>query len=150
VNTSVYSALIQAIQSTIQGLSLPNIQAVHLRKHPLISRDDALPEIIVSPEAEKEYLVDAGATPAVYLDYPVRVRFAFAGNQLLEDANLLALLDYREAVRHALHVTSISGVSQIFDCNLEFDPPFNPTLYQREYDVSDLRFIYRSGEGRTQ
>lgn len=144
MTSSAYTDILKAVQTVINNLELPEV-TVKRRRFPLVAKGDDLPLIIVSPERETVEDEDSEAT--ILIRYPVIVRIVFPGNQLLE-RDVDRLLDYREAVRKALHTTSLSGASTVIDCDVELNPAYDLQSWSREYDSAIIRFNFLSQESR--
>lgn len=143
---SIYAQLLVAVQQQITNLGLPGAPNVVRRKKPLVSNDDQLPIIIVSPQPEKVYQQDTQG--GLIIDYPILVTIATKGDELLE-TNVDQLLDWRESIRQLLYTTHLAGVPPVMDCNIELNPPFDPAYFKQQFDVSSIRFTFRAREGWT-
>lgn len=140
---SIYAQLLVAVQQQITNLSLPGAPNVVRRKKPLVSNDDQLPIIIVSPMPEIVFQQDTEG--GLFIDYPILVTIATKGDELLQ-TNVDQLLDWREAIRQLIYSTELAGVPSVIDVNLELNPPFDPAYYKQQFDVSALKFIFRTRE----
>jgi hypothetical protein len=142
--SSPASDILTAVKAAIDDLSITDL-TVAVRKHPLISADDPLPFCTVSPETE--YLDDEATEETVLIVYPVHVRIAYPGNQLLE-TDVTTPLDTRYAVRQALHGAPLTGASTVIDVDIKPARPFEPSGYMAELDISDQFFLFLSQEDR--
>lgn len=135
--TAIFTNILAAVQSTIIGLSLDEIDSadIHIRKQPW-HRDLALPGVLITPL--EEVLPTAGGTNARNdIGYGVRVSLVQAGNQS-PTANLDRLLSWREQIVRAFHARRLAGVAASVVCRIEPGPVVEPAAAERQYDVSAL------------
>lgn len=145
VATSEYTLILIAVQNVILGLNLDGAPGVVRRKHPLVSHDDTLPIVIVSPGQETYDTEDV--ENSIFIKYPVLVTIAHPGN-MLQETDVDVLLNWRQAIRESLHVVTLTQAPDVFDCQIELDPPFDPRFYQANVDKSAIKFIYVNSEPR--
>jgi hypothetical protein len=145
VTPSPQTTITHAVQAVITGLNLPGVASVVRRKHPLVSADDRLPIVIVSPE--KETVAIETTEDETHINYPVRVTIAFAGNQLFEQ-DLDRLFNWKFTIRQALNKASLAGAPTVWDSVIDFDPPFNSSYFQADFDATALIVSFKSAETR--
>lgn len=124
---------------------------------------DSIPCVVVSPGPEGERTIfetfDNGSSNIVY-GYPVNTIIVTRGettttnepnaSSTAADTDLNVHMYLREVVRNLMHVTRLSGVSSVFNGDIEAAPPFvmagsNTMLYQ----VSAIKGTYWSAETNT-
>lgn len=153
---SVYYDILDALASGISLLNLDGFPTVVIRKKPHVTRelDGALIEsgiIVVSPSAE--IIAEEYTENTINIDYPVHVTFVQGGNGIVGINPTSTLLAARQAVRRKFHKASpLPSVTSgnVFDSRCFMSRAFDPYLFPANYDASQLTFIFKSTEVRSE
>jgi len=147
-DTSLYYDILQAARIQILGVSPSNVSPsqVVIRKRLAFWKDhDSLPFICLMPGAER--IAEEQFNNNCFVDYPVTVALVTASNFLLED--IAWQLARRQEIRRRLHKALLVGADTVFDCTgYDPDPPFDTSGLDVAFDVSGMRFTFRSSEQR--
>jgi hypothetical protein len=138
--------ILNAVQSVLQTVSAN--ASILVRKFPFwIAEYDTFPMVCISPEAE---IINAETFEnTVWIDYPVVVmHVATRGSDPENQNQILDQLRFREQARLSLWRPSLAGVSSVFDCSYEPNPPFDLTALENSFDVSLQLFTFRTSEAR--
>lgn len=141
---NVYSDILEAARSLVAGVD--GVESVVVRKEPQVYEEDAKPIVVLTPATEK--IVDYQFGGWVWIDYPVLVVIADAANKDVSQTSLEAFATIRQDVRKALARTSLTGVSSVFDYNINFSPVFDRSLIDANYDIGAFELSWRSREQR--
>lgn len=134
------------VQSLIVGVQ--PTATVKIRKRIRRFAEEDLPLIIVSPLRDVEVQAEEAFEGYVHINYEVLVVIIYDGNQKLE-TQLANVLDAREAIRHALHVTTLTFAGTVYDSQINLNPVYEMAELDKNYDYSTLSVIYWSKELRT-
>jgi hypothetical protein len=146
---SVRGDIADAGRAVIRALAIPGLatSAVVIRKG--FVHDPGLEAarqvVLVS---EDEIYLEETTGDGLTLGYPLTVGIVMERGIREEQAKWL--WDVRQALRKALFVTGFAGAPTVHNCE-EFDPRpgVDVSSWADAYDVSAMRFTYRSDEGRT-
>lgn len=144
---SVWDDCLDAVVSGIAALDLADIgDRVYKRTVPDV-KNVTLPCVVVNLALVSEsYLGGTNARDDV--GYPVRVDLMARTD--VDDARIIApVLEWRQAVSRAFRFQPLSGVPEVWDCQPEPAPAFDPSLPAYEFVVSSLvlRFVSREVRG---
>ncbi len=140
---------VKALVVTVQPTAL-----VKIRKRIKRYADEDLPLIIISPLRDIEIQEQEAYESQVHINYEVLIAIIYDGNQKVE-TELANVLDAREAIRHALHVTSLATATSstaptgVYDSQVELNPVYEMPEFDKNYDYSTFSMIYWSKELRT-
>ncbi len=137
--------ILLAVKAVVEALNIDGM-TVTVRKHPLVGEKDPLPMCVIAPLPET--VEDETSENIILMRYPVQVRVAYDGNQLLE-SNITRVLDARHSIRLALHKPGLFGADTVINTNIDPKPQFDTTAYLAELDVSDMLFYFTSEEARS-
>lgn len=143
---STYFDILTAVQTAAAAV----VSNAVIRRKLYRLESDVFPMVYVVPEVVPGESVQFStfARHVVY-QYPVNVVYAAAGAADLT-TGLSTFLAKREAIRNALYVPLLSGVTAVFDTNFNPDPTLRfAELLGGDYDVCGWRFFYSAKEVRT-
>lgn len=101
---------------------------------------------IISPQGWQ--IAEEGFEGKVKIDFLVGLVFIYPGNLQLE-TGLAAILNELDAIRKALHVTSLATATNVMDSSLDLRPPFDlDALSKTNFDFCPMLVTYRSDETR--
>jgi hypothetical protein len=154
---SVYESILDAVASVVSNLELtfspPTgnaiIVAAVVLKVPKVQEtlDTPLPVIAVSPAVERQKVEPASGEGLVFVTYPVEIAISAAGNRDFA-SNLDVWLNWRELIRQQFSGTSLAGVTQVIDINIDPDPAFDRGTTADNYDRSRLTVRVKTIEPR--
>lgn len=145
---SVYGDILTAVETLVSALSgFTTSGQVRVRKRlSFIAGKDPLPFVCICPLTERLEMGDTTFRKEKY-DYPVIVAVIQESNLVLH--NPAWQLDARQRIRKALRVTTLSGVSEVYDVvGYDPSPVFDVSAIDAAFDVSVQEFTYRASESR--
>lgn len=123
------------------------LKIVIRKKLVLLEEDDGLTPLLVI--VGKQVRPDVEAFEGVLIrEYEVLFGLFYFSNMKFE-TELTKLPDAAVALQKALHVTSLSGVSTVFDSDLDTSPAFDANGIAAGVDYSVFKITYKSSESRT-
>ena len=149
---AVYSNILDAVVTGIQGLNLTDIPPAHVVKRKLVSDRKTvlptLPGIVVASYGNKAPSPTAGTFAKDDIPYQVVVCMFAASDQDLV-ANQDRQFQWGEAIASKFRSQPLSGVSSVITCNVVSDFSFVPTLFfNGNADVSWIVLKFTSRETR--
>lgn len=142
---SVWAKILGDVKTLVTAVSPTGI--VKVRKRIKRFADEEFPLIVISPLRDVEVQAEEAYGDIVHIDYEVLIAIIYDGNQKLE-TDLNNVLDAREAIRHALHVTGLTNATTVYDSLINLEPTYDATELDKNYDYSSLSVTYRSKESR--
>ncbi|MGE3804154.1 MAG: hypothetical protein AB7K24_05730 [Gemmataceae bacterium] len=143
---SVYEDILNAVQSTVEGLELEGVEAVLIRKLPRNDEElDELPIIVIAPEDPEEVRHDS--FESVNVIYTVEIVWIGAGGvQTLDQVE--EVLTSRETVRRAFQGPELPGVEEVWKTDMAPGSAFHRRGLNENYDYSGLRVRFHAHEPR--
>ncbi len=144
--SSVFTELLKAVVAEVSAVVLLTPDQIRVRRRLAYRQGhDTLPMLVIAPDAER--IADQQMGNGIWIDYPINFALFEESSLILEPPYWL--LDRREEIRKALHVTTFPGVPEIFDV-VSYDPsaPYPDGAFDQAFDVSVQRFTWRSNETR--
>jgi len=152
---SVFESLNQTVQAQLRGDPTLGLPVVALRKAPIRFTADSQPGIYVAPRDEQPVGYAFGGV--VIIEYSLDVVIVAPGDQKLDaqSADGLAQMSLQpqrvESVRLLLDVGSFpEGLPSVKESRWESGPLYDRAALNKNYDVTALRFYYKSDEVRIQ
>lgn len=146
---SVWYDLLSGVSTMIEAVSPWSDSSVKTRKRLAFVRErDPLPCVVVSMGSRRLGDLQFGNTG--FWDYEVFVGLFEEGAIVLENAGLREHLTRLHNLQQALHKTTVTGASNVFDV-VDFDPssPFDEGAFDQALDLTVMRVTYRSSETRS-
>lgn len=106
---------------------------------------DTLPLCILVPIGWNG--AEEGFEGKINIRYAVGVAMLYAGNMAL-NTTMTTILDEIDAVRRALHVTSLPTATNVFDSELDLSPLFDLEALDKNIDFALLQVNYIAAESR--
>ncbi len=145
--SSVFTELLKAVEATVSAAVTMGPEQIRVRRRLAFRKgQDTLPFLVIAPDAER--VADYTMPNGVHMDYSINFALITESSLILEPPYWL--LDRREEIRKALHVTTFDAVPEIFDV-VSYEPsaPYPDGAFDQAFDVSVQRFTWRSRETRT-
>jgi len=148
---STYKDILDAVQSTIQGLDLTGVADANvvIGKVPVADKNQgdlfsSLPAVLVAPFGTKQSPPNAGTNASDDITYPVLVATLEASNQS-QTSNLDRGLQWHEDIMDAFISKRLSGVATVWNCIIDPRDVFDRGMFARNLDVGGmiLRFVSR-------
>ena len=141
---TVFWQILDSVRDRIS--TIPGAPSVVIRKRPVLTQEDTVPIIIVSPGEER---VGMEAFPVtVEYRYTVQISIIQPGNRIF-DADVSTLLDLRQSIRNIMYQPFLDGSATVYNCFMDMSPAFEVVSGDASnYDVTGMVLTFHSIETR--
>ena len=141
---TVFWQILDSVRDRIS--TIPGVPTVVIRKRPILTQEDSVPLIIISPGEER---VGMEAFPiTVEYRYAVQISIIQAGNRIF-DADVSTLLDLRQSIRNIMYQPFLDGSTTVYNCFMDMSPAFEVVSGDASnYDVTGMVLTFHSIETR--
>lgn len=141
---TVFWQILDSVRDRIS--TIPGVPTVVIRKRPILTQEDSVPLIIISPGEER---VGMEAFPiTVEYRYTVQISIIQAGNRIF-DADVSTLLDLRQSIRNIMYQPFLDGSTTVYNCFMDMSPAFDVVSGDSSnYDVTGMVLTFHSIETR--
>ncbi len=141
---TVFWQILDSVRDRIS--TIPGVPTVVIRKRPILTQEDSVPLIIISPGEER---VGMEAFPiTVEYRYTVQISIIQAGNRIF-DADVSSLLDLRQSIRNIMYQPFLDGSTTVYNCFMDMSPAFEVVSGDSSnYDVTGMVLTFHSIETR--
>jgi hypothetical protein len=141
---TVFWQILDSVRDRIS--TIPGVPTVVIRKRPVLTQEDSVPLIIISPGEER---VGMEAFPiTVEYRYTVQISIIQAGNRIF-DADVSTLLDLRQSIRNIMYQPFLDGSATVYNCFMDMSPAFEVVSGDSSnYDVTGMVLTFHSIETR--
>jgi len=141
---TVFWQILDSVRDRIS--TIPGVPTVVIRKRPILTQEDSVPLIIISPGEER---VGMEAFPiTVEYRYTVQISIIQAGNRIF-DADVSTLLDLRQSIRNIMYQPFLDGSTTVYNCFMDMSPAFDVVSGDASnYDVTGMVLTFHSIETR--
>ncbi len=141
---TVFWQILDSVRDRIS--TIPGVPTVVIRKRPVLTQEDSVPLIIISPGEER---VGMEAFPiTVEYRYTVQISIIQAGNRIF-DADVSTLLDLRQSIRNIMYQPFLDGSTTVYNCFMDMSPAFEVVSGDSSnYDVTGMVLTFHSIETR--
>lgn len=141
---TVFWQILDSVRDRIS--TIPGVPTVVIRKRPILTQEDSVPLIIISPGEER---VGMEAFPiTVEYRYTVQISIIQAGNRIF-DADVSSLLDLRQSIRNIMYQPFLDGSATVYNCFMDMSPAFEVVSGDSSnYDVTGMVLTFHSIETR--
>lgn len=141
---TIFWQILDSVRDRIS--TIPGIPSVVIRKRPILTQEDTVPIIIVSPGEER---VGMEAFPVtVEYRYTVQISIIQPGNRIF-DADVSTLLDLRQSIRNIMYQPFLDGSATVYNCFMDMSPAFEVVSGDASnYDVTGMVLTFHSIETR--
>jgi len=141
---TVFWQILDSVRDRIS--TIPGVPTVVIRKRPILTQEDSVPLIIISPGEER---VGMEAFPiTVEYRYTVQISIIQAGNRIF-DADVSTLLDLRQSIRNIMYQPFLDGSTTVYNCFMDMSPAFEVVSGDSSnYDVTGMVLTFHSIETR--
>lgn len=149
--TSVAEQIADAIKVAIDATSFDGIASIKpeviIRRRVIIREADLDYGTVIIVGIPDDTIKGQSFGGIVELEYLVPIAIAGANNNQYK-VNLGLNPSFREKLRQALHTTSLSGVTSVYDIEIDLKPTFDSGAIQGAMDYSELGIRVRTAENR--
>jgi hypothetical protein len=147
VMASVFGDILTGVESAVTASGVSLAGGIVVRKSLKKLPADTLPKVIIAPGSDS---VAGYATENVAnIAYRVYVAIIYAGNTTMQ-TGLSSVLDARQAIRRKLAATTMGAADEVYDAEIELNPPFEPEMLDKNYEYALLGVVYTASEPRTE
>lgn len=141
---TVFWQILDSVRDRIAAIA--GVPTVVIRKRPVLTQEDTIPIIIISPGEER---VGMEAFPVtVEYRYTVQISIVQPGNRVYE-ADVSTLLDLRQSIRNTMYQPFLDGSAEVYNCFLDMSPAFDVVSGDSSnYDVTGMVLTFHSIESR--
>ena len=141
---TIFWQILDSVRDRISAI--PGVPTVVIRKRPVLTQEDSVPIIIISPGEER---VAMEAFPiTVEYRYTVQISIIQAGNRIF-DADVSTLLDLRQSIRNIMYQPFLDGSASVYNCFMDMSPAFEVVSGDSSnYDVTGMVLTFHSIETR--
>lgn len=141
---TIFWQILDSVRDRIS--TIPGAHPVVIRKRPVLTQEDTVPIIIVSPGEER---VGMEAFPVtVEYRYTVQISIIQPGNRIF-DADVSSLLDLRQSIRNIMYQPFLDGSATVYNCFMDMSPAFEVVSGDASnYDVTGMVLTFYSIETR--
>lgn len=141
---TIFWQILDSVRDRI--LTLAGVTNVVIRKRPVLTQEDSIPIIIISP-GEERVGMEAFPTTVEYR-YTVQISLVQPGNRIFE-ADVSSLLDLRQSIRNIMYQPFLDGSTSVYNCFMDMSPAFDVVSGDSSnYDVTGMVLTFHSIETR--
>lgn len=150
MSNDIYNSILDASAGTVQGLFLVDLNPVNIkvRKLPKATESlDSLPLVVIAPSETPEEITRFSFEDdkSVQVVYSTDIVIIAADNRDFS-SNIRKYLRWREQIRRAFQVQTISGVPSVFQIDIRPFSPLNRSMLNKMYAYSGLSLRLSSAE----
>lgn len=149
---STYKQILDAVEDTIEGLSLTDIadSSVVVLKHAITARKGdlpVLPGVVIAPFGAISMPKDAGTNASDDITYPVIVAHVQPSNES-NTSNMERALKWHQRIAAAFRSKRLGAVTCVYTCNVDPLPVFAYPEWLRGHDIGGMVLNFVSRELR--